>query len=106
MLTETDDGVMSWRFDLEGIAEARLNPLPDQNIDLWSALKNASLPVLVLRGENSDYLDFELIERMRSCNSRVDVQTIASASHFVHDDNFSDYWRTLKQFLASIDPRK
>lgn len=102
LLKQAKDGSMHWRFDLEGITQARLNPLPAQTPDLWPALKNASVPVLVLRGEHSDYLDEALVARMQACNSNVTVKSIADATHFVHDDNFSDYWFCLGQFLDAL----
>lgn len=99
---ELPGGEVRWRYDLEGILAARLSANAPAQIDLWPALRSVQVPTLVLRGQRSDYLNDELVSRMRDCNPLVKVTTIADASHFVHDDNFDDYFDSLDSFVRNV----
>lgn len=99
---EQADGQLHWSFDLAGIRAARLNASPTQSVDLWPALRSMEVPTLIVRGERSDYVSDDLTARMIDCSRHVDVETVADATHFVHDDNFVDYVNCIESFLRRL----
>ena len=43
------DGRWAWKFDLDGITRARLDPDPARHVDLWPHVEGLRCPVLVIR---------------------------------------------------------
>ncbi len=102
MMIEENDGNLRWRYDLEGIAEARLDPDLSKIPDLWPPILNLRVPTLVLRGENSDFLTTEVMSEMARRNSNIQAFEIARASHYIHDDNFDEFMSRLEPYLAEL----
>ena len=102
MMIKNEDGGMTWRYDLEGISEARLDPDTSKIPDLWSPVLNVKVPTLVLRGENSDFLSREVMAEMAQRNSMITAFEISRASHYIHDDNFDEFMTRLEPFLAQL----
>jgi len=97
-MRELPDGRIVWRYDLEGIRRARMEP--SLQIDLWPYVADLRCPTLVIRGAQSDFLARATAEEMAQRNANLRWVEIAHASHYVHDDNFPDFNRALGQFLA------
>jgi|TARA_B110000495_G_C23003207_1_gene592295 pimeloyl-ACP methyl ester carboxylesterase len=102
MMVEDKDGTMKWRYDLEGISEARLDPDILKIPDLWPPVLNLNIPTLVLRGENSDFLSQKVLSEMAQQNSNIKTFEISNASHYIHDDNFPEFMTRLEPFLAEL----
>ncbi len=99
-LRELADGSVGWRYDLEGIGRARLDP--SLQIDLWPYVTDLRCPGLVIRGGQSDFLARTTAEEMVRRNANLRWVQIEGASHYVHDDKFLDFSNALGQFLDEI----
>ena len=99
-LRQEPSGRWGWKFDLEGIARARLNPDPARQIDLWHPVAALRCPTLVLRGEQSDFLPVRTCEEMATRQPLLSWAEIPEAGHNVHDDNLDGYLDALHAFLG------
>ncbi|MFN3810926.1 MAG: alpha/beta fold hydrolase [Roseateles asaccharophilus] len=82
-LTETSvrrlpDGRVTPHYDPAMVRQFIAHP---QDYDLWDAWDSLNLPVLCLRGEDSDLLLAETAEAMRQRGPRAVVATIAGCGH-------------------------
>jgi pimeloyl-ACP methyl ester carboxylesterase len=98
-LRERPDGRIAWRYDLEGIRRARMEPA--LQIDLWPYVADLRCPTLVIRGAASDFLARATAEEMARRNANLRWVEIDGASHYVHDDNLPAFNRVLGQFLEA-----
>ncbi|RNI22938.1 alpha/beta fold hydrolase [Flexivirga caeni] len=96
------DGRYAWKLDMEGIAEARLNPDPAVVVDLWPAVDALRCPTLVLRGERSDFLSSDVCRQMAERQPLIRWDEIPAAAHYAHDDNPGAFQARLTQFLAEV----
>ena len=96
-LRELPDRRIAWRYDLEGIRRARLDP--SLQVDLWPSVADLRCRTLVIRGAQSDFLARATAEEMARRNANLRWVEIEGASHYAHDDNFPDFNRALGQFL-------
>ncbi len=103
-LTEGPDGDIEWRFDFEGIKTARLAAAKDTSKlpDLWPCIDALSCPTLLIKGANSDFLAKSVASEMVERNPNIELVEIPRATHYVHDDNFDDFFSTLSRFLDKI----
>lgn len=102
-LKPTSEGGLAWRYDLEGIAAARLDPDPARFVDLWPPLLSLTCPVLVLRGARSDFLPAPVADEMVDRGHDVRLVVVPDAGHYVHDDNLSAVLAALTRFLDEVD---
>lgn len=96
-LRQTEEGRVVWRYDADGIAEARIN-LPA--IDLWPHVDALRMPTLLIRGASSDLLTADIAAEMckrNGCITRVDLP----GTHYVHDDNLDGFNAAVKTFLTA-----
>ncbi|MFD1538912.1 alpha/beta fold hydrolase [Nonomuraea guangzhouensis] len=93
------DGTWVWKFDVEGIARARLDPEPGRSVDLWPHVEALRCPTLVLRGARSDFLPAETCAEMAARQPLITWEEIPEAGHYVHDDNPAGYLAVLLRFL-------
>ncbi len=103
-LKDDDKGGIVWSYDFVGIKNARLAAAKDTSLlpDLWQAVDAIKCPTLVLRGAISDFLPETVQQQMAERNSRIQCVSIANATHYVHDDNFTDFMAAVEQFLQSL----
>lgn len=99
-LKQGGDGRVVWRHDADGIAQARLAATPEQLVDLWPHVEALGMPTLLIRGANSDLLSAETAAEMCRRNPRIQHTNIAAATHYVHDDNLSDFNAALQRFIS------
>ena len=95
-----DSGRLAWCHDAVGIAKARLSATPDEYVDLWPPVDALAMPTLLIRGARSDFLSCKTAEEMTRRNPRIRMAEVPSASHYVHDDNLSDFNEILRRFLT------
>lgn len=93
------DGVIGWRHDQQGIAEARLSIEPT---DLWPAVRSLDCPSLFIRGGRSDFLPPVMLQAMCASNPHVQAVEVADASHYVHDDQGEVFNRLVAGFLSGL----
>jgi pimeloyl-ACP methyl ester carboxylesterase len=101
-LKQDDDGRPTWCHDAVGIAKARLIATPDQHVDLWPHVEALKTPTLLIRGARSDYLSAATAQDMCRRNPRIRLAEVAAATHYVHDDNPSDFNGVLQRFLSEV----
>jgi pimeloyl-ACP methyl ester carboxylesterase len=89
-----------WKFDMPGIAKARLNSDPARQVDLWPHVEGLRCPTLVIRGGASDFLPAATAEAMTGRNPRVRAVEIPGAGHYVHDDAPDLFHHQIAQFLT------
>lgn len=77
------DGMVTWKHDQLGIAEARLSIEP---IDLWPAVKAVRCPSLLVKGGDSDFLPTDTVNAVKTVNPYFSAFEVKNASHYVHDD--------------------
>ena len=70
--------------------------------DLWPAVDALECPTLFIRGENSDFLSRETLAALQRHNPLVEVVEVTGATHYVHDDNFDEFYRHLHGFLDRV----
>lgn len=99
-LRQDPSGRWTWKFDLEGIARARLDPNPARQVDLWPHVAALHCPTLVLRGAQSDFLSTSTCAEMAARQPLLSWTEIPDAGHYVHDDNLSGYLAALRTFLG------
>jgi pimeloyl-ACP methyl ester carboxylesterase len=99
MLKPLPDGGLTWRYDHVGIARTRLAPDPARVVDLAPYVSAIACETLVLRGGRSDYLQPEMVERMRAANPLIEAAEIPDAGHYVHDDQADLFAQAVKAFL-------
>lgn len=99
-LKPSSDGRITWRYDLDGIRRARLDP--SLQVDLWPYVTELSCQTMVIRGANSDFLSRATAEEMARRNPNIRWVEIEAASHYVHDDNFGAFMREIGQFLEGF----
>ncbi|WP_395968924.1 alpha/beta fold hydrolase [Actinomadura sp. 6N118] len=100
------DGRWVWKFDLDGIARARLDPDPSGQVDLWPHVEALRCPTLVLRGDRSDFLPTAVCAEMATRQPLLTWKEIPGAGHYVHDDNHAGYLATLREFLGEHRDRR
>ena len=93
------DGRWAWKFDLDGIARARLEPDPARHVDLWPHVEALRCPALLIRGARSDFLAAATCAEMAMRQPLLSWVEIAAAGHYVHDDNPAGYLAALQDFL-------
>lgn len=92
-----ESGQVVWRHDQAGIAAARLR-IP--STDLWPYAERLRCPVLLLRGEHSDFLAQATAEAMTQRLPNVTHVPIAGAGHYIHDDQPAAFIAAVQDFLA------
>jgi pimeloyl-ACP methyl ester carboxylesterase len=99
-LRQDSGGRWVWKFDLEGIVRARLDPGPARQADLWPHVAALRCPALVLRGARSDFLAATTCAEMAARQPLLTWTEIPEAGHYVHDDNLPGYLTALRSFLG------
>jgi pimeloyl-ACP methyl ester carboxylesterase len=96
-------GRWRWKFDLAGIAAARLDPDPARQVDLWPYVEALRCPTLVVRGGESDFLPAATAAEMTLRNPRIRVVDVPGAGHYVHDDAPEPFHHHFTRFLRSAE---
>lgn len=99
-------GGVTWKFDLEGIARARLDPDPARHVDLWPHVVALRCPALFIRGARSDFLPAATCAEMAVRQPLLSWAEVPAAGHYVHDDNLAGYLAALRDFLGRHQGRR
>lgn len=99
MLKPCEGGGYTWRYDHAGIAATRLRPDPARVVDLTPHVQAIACDTLVVRGGRSDYLQPDMVQRMRDGNPRIAAVEIPDAGHYIHDDQPALFFQAVAGFL-------
>jgi pimeloyl-ACP methyl ester carboxylesterase len=94
-----EDGAWRPHYDPR-IAEPFKANMPEGDLELWQVYDAVRCPTLVLRGAQSDFLSAQTADEMARRNPHIRCQTVAAASHYVHDDNLAGFEVALHAFLS------
>ena len=97
-----DDGTLEWRFNLEGLQSGYtkiLGAVSPAN----GVTEVFSRPLLVLRGELSDYVFDDSGEEFSSLFSEVDVVTVSGAGHWLHQEEAEVVQKAVRRFLDAAE---
>jgi len=97
-IEQKPDGTQDWRFAKDAILKSMVE---GRNEDRWDAFANLKMPVLVMRGEQSDDLTRPVFERMLKVLPTARGIEIAGAGHWIHFDQTEAFVRALKEFFHS-----
>jgi pimeloyl-ACP methyl ester carboxylesterase len=105
-LIQKEDGTFTWGFD-EAFRDPSIRP-PDPDpgqrrlSDLWDSADRVQCPTMIVRGQDTDMLTPEAIQRLhrRVAGSRVSL--IEDAGHNVPTDQPSSLALNIREFLQSI----
>lgn len=97
-LRDRDDR-LTFIFDLAGIKQELFESLKLDQSELWAKI---SRPALVVRGDRSEYLPQQELDRMQTLNPKTCTAVISNAGHWLHVDNFGDTSRIVIEFLKSV----
>lgn len=96
-----EDGSIEWRFNLEGLQSAYKKILGA--ISPTDGVNGVfSRPLLVLRGELSDYVFDDSGDEFSSFFSEVDVVTVRGAGHWLHQEEADVVQKAVRQFFDAI----
>jgi pimeloyl-ACP methyl ester carboxylesterase len=98
-LRQFPDGRWAWKYDLDGITRARLDPDLARHVDLWPRVEDLRCPVLVIRGIRSDFLTAATCAEMAARQPLLSWTEIPAAGHYAHDENLPAYLAALRDFL-------
>ena len=105
-LTANDDGVYTWDFD--PILRDPLSRPPDADpgqrrlSDLWDCADRLQCPTMIVRGQETDMLTPEAIQRLHRRVSGSRVSLIEDAGHSVPTDQPAALSLNIREFLQSI----
>ena len=90
------NGTLQWKFNAEVIAEGSGEIL--QRIDL-KHIENT--PLLVIKGENSQYIDNESISQAKTVFRNLTLAEIPDAGHWVQYDQPETFLDVVYKFLTN-----
>lgn len=101
-LREGPDGRIVWRYDAEGIRQARVAPDPARMLDLWPVIERIRTPTLLIRGERSDFCPASTVTTLCARNPNIRAVEIPGAGHYVHDDAPGEFLARVRDFLTPL----
>ncbi len=99
-IRRNEAGEHSWRFDKDGL----LNLLEEAfRLPLWSEWSNYSGRLVLFRGENSDHLDQERLDKALHARGSKSVQLvqISESGHWIHSEQVDKFVEELAKVLIS-----
>jgi pimeloyl-ACP methyl ester carboxylesterase len=98
-LKELPNGKTGWIYDVairEGLRQ-RTDPFSE---DLWPVVRKFTCPTLLMRGENSNLLNAEVVQQMLAAIPNSQEVEIKRAGHQIYEDNPEDFLTEVKRFLG------
>lgn len=93
-LMRNDDGGFSWKLNLPLLISDY------EEILTWNLDGRSTVPVLFIKGGNSDYIDPERdMGKIRDLFPRAVVETVAGTGHWLHAEKPGEVLQILKNFL-------
>lgn len=102
----TDDGSYEWAFDPVFLDATNRPPEPDPGqrrlSNLWECVERVQCPVMIVRGQETDMLTPEAIQRLHRRIPGSRVSLIEEAGHAVPTDQPSALSQHIREFLQSL----
>jgi esterase len=86
---------MDWRFNLKVISHQI------ENIGLEVPPFNSNTPALVMRGENSEYINENDIADFKNRFSTLQLVSIANAGHWLHAEKPKEFFEAVLKFIKA-----
>ncbi len=94
-LTRNHDGTYSWKMNFKNLDENYQNILNDiEDTGIYDG------QTLFVKGENSDYIEVDSENRIRSLFPKAQIQTIKNAGHWVHADQPQQLLESVLRFMT------
>jgi esterase len=97
-----DGGTIDWRFNLDGLQSGYSKILGAISPKSGGSGVFAR-PVLVLRGQLSDYVSDDFGAQFSSLFSQVDVVTVSGAGHWLHQEEAAVVQKAVRQFFDTAE---
>lgn len=101
-LRRSSEGRLRWHWDPRVIAEEARPHLGRQAARLDAAARALALPVLLVRGRQSDILSQEGVEHFRSTVPHAHFADVSGAGHMIVGDNNDAFSAALFSFLDAV----
>lgn len=100
-IRKQEDGLQSWRFDKDGLLK-----LLDESFNqpLWEEWSNWSGPTWIFRGELSDHLTEERLQRAleRGPGGTCEVVKVANSGHWIHSEQPESFCDEVVRAVGSL----
>ncbi|MDP6561219.1 MAG: alpha/beta hydrolase, partial [Candidatus Binatia bacterium] len=100
-LKQLPNGKWTWKYD-RAFRDPDWQAAPEPPIDLWECLKNIPCPTLIVRGEQSDILSPETVQRMLEVLPQGRFAVVEKAGHSVMGDNPTGFEAAVRGILREI----
>lgn len=97
-IVDRPDGRADWRFSKQAILDSVRQGRAE---DHWREFESLKMPILVIRGAQSEELSEDVFRRMGEANARVRLVQIDNAGHWAHYDQPELFVQALKSFVSS-----
>jgi len=94
-----DDGLFEWLCDIRLIHKMKEGKRVLRDVNLWDFLSNLKMPTLFVRGEESDLVEREVLEKVVSLIPKARVVEVQKAGHAVPLDNPEETAQAINKFL-------
>jgi len=104
-LRQSESGKWTWKFDKrfrEQDSSLRVGS-ELSNDEMWQLYRSIPVPVLLVRGGESDVLTPAIAERAAREMQRARLVTVAGAGHSVPGDNPDEFTAVVAEFLEDVD---
>ena len=100
-IRQLPNGKWTWKHDkLFRTPGFQVDSWPEKK--MWDCLGRLRCPTLIIRGEETDILTSEVMERMLTVIPRSDSALVPRAGHLVPGDNPADFLVAMRAWLARI----
>ncbi len=93
------DGLLEWLCDVRLIHRMREGKRVLRDVNLWDFMSNLKMPTLFVRGEESDLVEREVLEKVMSLIPKAQVVEVQRAGHAVPLDNPEETAQAINRFL-------
>jgi esterase len=96
-LRRNEEGRHVWKYD--PVLSKQRVALPP-GVDLWNAMSTLAVPTLLQYGSESDVVNADLAERLRTTMPRCTIERIDGAGHGLFTDRPDAFSESVERFLA------
>lgn len=98
-----EHNLFCWKINLDVLCKSLPYLLGDIHLEKIATQKTIpEIPVLFIRGEDSDYILPEHFVSIRSFFENAEIETISNAGHWVHAEQPERFWEVLSNFLRKF----
>jgi len=98
-LKQLPHGMYTWKYD-KALREMRRQRISPQ-VDLWPAVRQITLPTLILRGADSDVFALETAQHMQACIPGSQFVEIPRAGHSIPADAPEAFEKAVREFVTA-----